>query len=83
MRLTRGLPKCAEARRGPWSHSTAVLETSVPIRPTYHGIVVLRPREQNVDAILRLVQRLVALLKTNSLVGALWIVDERRFRILR
>jgi predicted nuclease of predicted toxin-antitoxin system len=49
----------------------------------YHGIVVLRPRDQNVDAILRLVQRFVALLKTNSLVGALWIVDERRFRIRR
>ena len=49
----------------------------------YHGIVVLRPRDQNVDAILRLVQRFVALLKTNSPVGVLWIVDEHRFRIRR
>ena len=49
----------------------------------YHGIVVLRPRDQSVDAILALVQKLVVLLETNSLVGMLWIVDERRFRIRR
>ena len=47
----------------------------------YHGIVVLRPRDQSVDAILALIQRFRALLETNSLVGALWIVDERRVRI--
>jgi predicted nuclease of predicted toxin-antitoxin system len=49
----------------------------------YHGIVVLRPRDQSIDAILNLVQAFVALLETNSLAGALWIVDERRFRIRR
>ena len=49
----------------------------------YHGIVVLRPRDQSVDVILALVQKLVSLLETNSLVGTLWIVDERRFRIRR
>ena len=41
----------------------------------YHGIVVLRPRDQNVDAILALTQTFVALLETNSLAGALWIVE--------
>ena len=49
----------------------------------YHGIVVLRPREQTVDTILALVETFIALLETNSLAGALWIVDERRFRIRR
>jgi predicted nuclease of predicted toxin-antitoxin system len=49
----------------------------------YHGIIVLRPRDQSVDAILALVRKLIALLETNSVVGALWIVDERRFRIRR
>ena len=49
----------------------------------YHGIVVLRPRDQSVDAILALVQTLLALLETNSLAGVLWIVDERRLRIRR
>jgi len=49
----------------------------------YPGIVVLRPGNQSVDAILALVQKLVLLLETNSLDGALWIVDERRFRIRR
>ena len=32
---------------------------------------------------LALTQTFVALLETNSLAGALWIVDERRFRIRR
>ena len=49
----------------------------------YHGIVVLRPRDQGVDAVLAIVQKFVALLETNSLVGALWVVDESRFRIRR
>jgi len=51
----------------------------------YHGIVVLRPRDQSVDAILALVKKFVALLEieTTSLTGALWIVGERRFRIRR
>src|SRR5439155_25610827 len=49
----------------------------------YHGIVVLRPREQSVGAILALVETFVTLLETNSLAGALWIVDERRFRVRR
>jgi len=48
-----------------------------------HGIVVLRPRDQSVDAVLAVVQTFVALLETHPLAGALWIVDERRFRIRR
>ena len=49
----------------------------------YHGIVVLRPQDQSVDAILSLTQRFLGLLDTNSLAGALWIVDERRVRMRR
>ena len=47
----------------------------------YPGVVVLRARDQNIDAILALTQRLITLLETRSLPGALWIVDERRLRI--
>jgi predicted nuclease of predicted toxin-antitoxin system len=49
----------------------------------YHGIVVLRPREQSLDAILELVKTFATLLESNTLAGTLWIVDERRFRIRR
>ena len=43
----------------------------------YHGIVVLRPRDQSVDGILSLVQTFVSLLETNSLAGTLWIISAR------
>jgi len=47
------------------------------------GIVVLRTRNQEIDILLALVRRLIALLATHPLVGTLWIVDERRVRIRR
>jgi len=49
----------------------------------YCGIAVLRPRQQNVDVILGLVDTFITLLKTNSLTGSLWIIEEHRFRIRR
>lgn len=49
----------------------------------YPGIVVLRPRDQGIDGILALARRLITLLETRSLVGALWILDDRRLRIRR
>lgn len=49
----------------------------------HQGIVVLRPRDQQVDTIVALVRHLIALLKAESLQGTLWIVDERRVRIRR
>jgi len=49
----------------------------------YLGIVVLRARNQEIDTLLSLVRRLIALLGTHPLVGTLWIVDERRVRIRR
>lgn len=49
----------------------------------YYGIVVLRSRDQGLDAILALVRRLLPLLEAQSPAGALWIVDERRVRIRR
>jgi predicted nuclease of predicted toxin-antitoxin system len=49
----------------------------------YSGIVVLRTRNQEIDTLLTLVRRLIALLATRPLVGSLWIVDDRRVRIRR
>ena len=49
----------------------------------YHGIVVLRSHDQGIDAVLSLLRRLVPLLGTESLAGALWVVDERRVRVRR
>jgi hypothetical protein len=49
----------------------------------YAGIVVLRTRDHGIDTLLVLVHRLIALLATHSVVGTLWIVDERRVRIRR
>ncbi|MDE0449112.1 MAG: DUF5615 family PIN-like protein [Spirochaetaceae bacterium] len=51
--------------------------------PEYHGIVVLRPRNQDIDTIVALTRRLISLLKTLSLAESLWIVDEQRVRIRR
>ena len=71
-------PKCAEARHGPLVKLDRGLGNIRAYPPTdYQGIVVLRPREQGVDAILALVKTLVTLLETNTLAGTLWIVDER------
>lgn len=47
----------------------------------YPGVVVLRARDQGMDSILELTQRLITLLETRALIGALWILDERRLRI--
>ncbi|HRY14259.1 MAG: DUF5615 family PIN-like protein [Candidatus Competibacteraceae bacterium] len=47
----------------------------------YAGIIVLRPANQGVGAVLRLTQRLLPLLSHEPLTGLLWIVDEHRVRI--
>jgi predicted nuclease of predicted toxin-antitoxin system len=49
----------------------------------YPGIVVLRAGGQEIDRIIGLIRRLIALLETQSLGGTLWILDERRARIRR
>ena len=49
----------------------------------YHGIIVLRPRDQGIDTILAFVARLVGLLEEQSVSGALWIITENRVRIRR
>ena len=52
--------------------------------PAEHsGLVVLRAGDQEIDKILGLIRRLIALLETQSLTGTLWIMDERRVRIRR
>jgi hypothetical protein len=45
------------------------------------GILVLRPRDQRTASIVALLARVLPLLETESLAGALWIVDERRVRV--
>jgi predicted nuclease of predicted toxin-antitoxin system len=47
----------------------------------YAGIIVLRPANQGIGAVLRLTQRLLPLLDHEQLTGSLWIVDEQRVRI--
>ena len=45
------------------------------------GIIVLRPANQGISAVLRLMRRALPLLGKEPLRGALWIVDEQRVRI--
>ena len=45
------------------------------------GIIVLRPATQSISSILQLLRRVLPLLAEQPLMGALWIVDERRVRI--
>ncbi len=47
----------------------------------YPGIIVLRPRKQTTPRILRLLPQLVELLKLESPMRRLWIVDESGTRI--
>lgn len=47
----------------------------------YAGIIVLRPANQGIGAVLRLTQRLLLLLNHEQPTGSLWIVDEQRVRI--
>lgn len=47
----------------------------------YYGIVVLRPRNQAMATILRLLQQLIPLLPLEPLVGNLWILQENGLRI--
>lgn len=47
------------------------------------GVVVLRPRDQQVDAVLALLSRVVPLWAEEPPAGALWIVTEQRVRVRR
>lgn len=47
----------------------------------YHGIIVLRPRNQAKPTVLRLLDQLIPLLATEPLSGNLWIVQETGLRI--
>jgi predicted nuclease of predicted toxin-antitoxin system len=48
---------------------------------THSGIIVLRPRSADRDHTLALLRRVLALLGTEPLAGALWIVDCERVRV--
>jgi predicted nuclease of predicted toxin-antitoxin system len=45
------------------------------------GIIVLRPAVQTVAAIVSMIGRVVTLLATEPVIGALWVVDDHRVRI--
>jgi predicted nuclease of predicted toxin-antitoxin system len=47
----------------------------------YPGLIVLRPPHQDKPTVLRVFTRVLPLLERETLVGRLWIVDERRVRI--
>ena len=47
----------------------------------YAGIIILRLENQSRPAVLRVIQRIITLVDTESLVGSLWIVDEKQVRI--
>ena len=47
----------------------------------YAGLIVLRPVAQDKPRVLSVVRGLIPLLKTESLVGKLWIVDDMSVRI--
>lgn len=49
----------------------------------YAGIILLRPPDQGVDAVVGLLRRVVPLLAVEPLAGALWIVDQSHVRIRR
>ena len=49
----------------------------------YHGIIVLRPRDQRVATILTMLRQLLPLFELDTVAGALWIVDEDRVRVRR
>lgn len=50
--------------------------------PTCHaGIIVLRPRSQDILSIQLIIRRLIPLLLIESLAQRLWIVDDKRIRI--
>ncbi len=47
----------------------------------YAGIIVLWPRTQDKDAVLRLLARTVPVLAREPIAGRLWIVEEARVRV--
>ena len=47
----------------------------------YQGIIVLRPSSQDKATVVQLFRSAIALLDQESLVGQLWIVDDRRIRV--
>jgi predicted nuclease of predicted toxin-antitoxin system len=48
---------------------------------TYNGIVVLRPSQQDISSILRMVKQVIVMLRNEPLSGRLWIVDSTSVRI--
>jgi predicted nuclease of predicted toxin-antitoxin system len=47
----------------------------------YAGIIVLRPMVQTVPALVRIVERVIALLGQNALERCLWVADDHHVRI--
>lgn len=49
--------------------------------PDYQGIIVLRPENQDVKSLVRLMNRVLQFLNSESPIGHLWIADEHQIRI--
>lgn len=47
----------------------------------YSGLIVLRLNQQDKPYVLKIVERLIKALSTETLTGHLWIIDEKRIRI--
>lgn len=47
----------------------------------YHGLIVLRLKQQDKAHVVEVLERLLPMLETESLASRLWIVEEKRVRI--
>lgn len=47
----------------------------------YHGIVLLRPRNQSKRSVIELLEKMLPLLTSETLLGHLWILEETGLRI--
>jgi predicted nuclease of predicted toxin-antitoxin system len=47
----------------------------------HHGLIVIRTHDQSKPAVLALVPRILAALKSEPVVGTLWIVETNRIRV--
>ncbi len=66
------------------SHSTWGFPIFGPTPPSdYPGLVVFRLKSQDKPHVLKVCERLLAILKTENVERSLWIVEESRVRIRR
>ena len=47
----------------------------------YSGIIILRPNQQDIKSLIRLAEKIVPYIQSESILGKLWIVDQNKIRI--